>query len=400
MERPGMRAYLVEIILFTSYALFAVNWIAGTTLTASIMKFFGLTSFASATLISNAITLAKVVGNLMAAWFLVKLRPKWAVAFASALIVLGAASAAFATEYWMFILMRFIMGFGGALIVVYFSPFIIRYFTPEQRPLMNGINASAYNIGSIVAMVVVAPVIAWQQSWQSTLLFFSACSAVLLLLWIFIGEDFPLNQTSNAGAAGTEVKKEYRFSDGLKEPFNYALPFTYSGLLLLYIVVLTILPLSKGFPIAPKTLSATVALAGVVGAACGIFAVRKFSLRLPIIRWSGLIMSGFGLAMISATGSAALALFAAMGLGFTMFLPMTALLTIPQELPEMTPTKLTVIMGFFWSFSYIFETIAYYGVGQVIDVAGFQTGLYVSVGLSLTFFIGSFLLPETGQKAK
>ena len=396
MNKSGLRAYLVEILLFLSYAFFAVNWIAGATLTKSIMSFFGLTSFAAATMISNAITLAKIFGNLMAAWFLVKLRPKWAVSFASGLIVVGALLAAFATEYWMFVAMRFVMGFGGALLIVYFSPFIIRYFEPEQRPLMNGINASAYNIGSILAMIVVAPVIAWQGSWQSTLIFFAACSGILWVLWLFIGEDFPLNQPA---AAGEAVKKEYSFGDGLKDPFNYALPFTYSGLLLLYIVILTLLPSSKDTPIDPKTLSATVALAGVVGAACGIFAVRKISRRLVVVRWAGLIMTAFGLLMVSAS-SGAVAVIAAAGLGFSMFLPMTALLTIPQELPEMTPSKLTLMMGFFWSFAYIFETIAYYGVGMIIDAAGFKVGLYVSVGLSLSFFLGSFLLPETGKKAE
>lgn len=399
MNKPGLRAYLVEFLLFFSYALFAVNWIAGSTLTGSIMAFFGLTSFASATLISNAITLAKIVGNLMAAWFLVKLRPKWAVAFASGMIVLGALLAAFATQYWMFVLMRFVMGFGGALLVVYFAPFVVRYFEASQRPLMNGINASAYNIGGILAMIVVAPVIAWQQnSWQGTLIFFAGCSAVLLVLWLFIGEDFPLNQSANAAASSTP-KKEYGFSDGLKDPFNYALPFTYSGLLLLYIVVLTILPISKISAIDPKNLSATVAFAGVVGAACGIFAVRKFARRLPIVRWSGLVMSAFGLLMVTAS-SGTVALAGAAGLGFMMFLPMTALLTIPQELPEMTPSRLTLMMGFFWSFSYIFETIAYYGVGLVIDAYGFKIGLYLSVALSLSFFIGSFLLPETGKKQR
>lgn len=390
-----LRGYLIELVLFTSYALFAVNWIAGSTLTADIMKFFGLTSFASATLISNAITVAKIIGNLLAAWFLVKLRPKWAVAFASGLIVLGAFLAAFATEYWMFVAMRFLMGFGGALIVVYFSPFIIRYFEPSKRPLMNGINASAYNIGGILAMVTVGPVILWQETWQSTLIFFSMCSGILWILWLFVGEDFQLDQPLNQDQQ-TKKSETYGFKEGLRDPFNYIFPFTYSGLLLLYIVVLTILPISKGSPIDPKTLSATVALSGVIGAACGIFAVQKSRLRRPIIRWSGVVMSAFGLLMVSSQ-TASVAILAAAGLGFTMFFPMTALVTIPQELPKMSPTKLTVIMGFFWSFSYIFETIAYYIVGLVIDLSGFQSGLYLSVALSLSFFIGSFLLPETGK---
>ena len=396
MNKAGIRAYLIEFILFFSYALFAVNWVAGSALTPKIMAYFDLKTFSSATFISNAITLAKIVGNLVAAWILVKLQPKKAVALASLLIVLGAALAAFATEYWMFVAMRFVMGFGGAMLIVYFSPIVIRYFTPEQGPLINGINASAYNIGSIMAMIVVTPVVVWLDTWQSTLLFFAGCSFVLFALWLVVGEDFPLNKPV---ARGEKAEITYTFSDGLKDKFTYVFPFTYAGLLLLYIVILTILPISKGAPIDPKALSAIVAFSGVVGAACGIFAVKKIPMRLTIIRWSGLIMSAVGLVMVW-TSSGPIAIGAAILLGFTMFLPMTALLTIPQELPDMTPSKLTLIMGFFWSFAYIFETIAYYIVGTVIDTSGFKAGLYLSVVLSLSFFIGSFLLPETGKKSQ
>ena len=64
----------------------------------------------------------------------------------------------------------------------------------------------------------------------------------------------------------------------------------------------------------------------------------------------------------------------------------------------MTPGKLTVIMGLFWAISYIIETIAYFAIGLAIDSFGYTTGLYIALALSLTFFVGSFLLPETGKK--
>lgn len=394
MIKVGIRAYLIELTLFFSYAFFAVNWIAGTVFTKDIMVSFGLTTFTSATLISIAITVAKIIGNLMAAWILVRLQPKWSVVFASSLIVIGSVLAVFASQYWIFVAMRFILGFGGALLIVYFGPFVVRYFTIEQRPLMNGINAAAYTAGSILAMIIVDPVFAWQQTWQGTLLFFSGCSAVLLLLWFFVGENFPLSQTNNTDDT-PEV--EYTFKEGLKDPINYSLPFTYSGFLLLYLVILTIFPLSENAPLNPKTLSTIVALSALLGSVAGILLTKRYPLRLPVVRVAGLMITGFGFILITAS-SGVVAVIGAIGLGISLFLPMTALMTIPQELPNTTPTKVTLIMGFFWSFAYILETIAYYGIGMIIDAGGFQSGLYVAVGLSLTCFIGSFLLPETGKK--
>lgn len=394
MNKTTVRAHIIEAIMFLSYAFFAVNWIAGTTLTPQIMEHFQLTSFSSATMISNAITLAKIIGNLMAASLLIKLYPKKAISVAGLLIVAGSFIGVFAPSYWLFVIARFIMGFGGALFVVYFGPIVLNYYPSDKRATVNGINAAAYNIGSIIAMVIVTPVISWLVSWQKSMMFFAICSLVLWILWVIFGEDFEVNKP--AATANATVEKTETLGQALKEKFSYIFPFTYTGLLTLYLVILTIFPISDGAPINPKVLSATVAIAGVVGAAVGIGIVKKIAKRLPIIRWAGLLMSLSGLVMVI-TNSSSVALIAAASLGFFMFVPMTALVTIPQELPGMTPSKLTLIMGIFWSFSYIFETAFYYIIGIVIDNAGFKAGLLLAVALSLTFFLGSFLLPETGK---
>lgn len=67
MKVSSSRAVMIEFVMFFTYAFFAVNWIAGSTLTPQIMEHFNLKTFASATFISNAITLAKIIGNFMAA---------------------------------------------------------------------------------------------------------------------------------------------------------------------------------------------------------------------------------------------------------------------------------------------------------------------------------------------
>lgn len=211
--------------------------------------------------------------------------------------------------------------------------------------------------------------------------------------WFFVGENFSLTQSNTS----QKEEKTYTFKDGLRDRINYTLPFTYSGFLLFYLVILTIFPLAKDTPLNPKTLATIVALSAIVGSFFGIILTKKYPLRLPVVRIAGVLITAFGFLLISAT-SAIVAIVAAIGLGISLFLPMTALMTIPQELPGTTPAKVTLIMGFFWSFAYILETIAYYGVGLIIDAGGFTIGLYVSAALSLTCFIGSFLLPETGKK--
>lgn len=386
-EKSSSRAMIIELIMFFTYAFFAVNWIAGSTLTPQIMEHFELTSFASATLISNAITIAKIIGNFLAAGILMKLMPKKAIGLGSLLIVAGCAIAIFAPAYWLFIVGRFVMGFGGALYVVYFSPVVLHYFTGKQLFMVNTVNSAAYNVGSIIAMIIVAPVIAWLSSWQYSMAFFATISAVLFVLWLLFGEDFPLT-ANNA--------EKYSFKKALQDKVSWILPFTYSGLLTFYLVLLTLFPVSGTTVISGSTLSTLVAVGGIFGSLAAIWLGRRYHKRLPVIRWSGLIMTACG-ALMFFTTVPVLAIISAFLIGFFMFLPMTSLVMIPQELPGMTPAKLTAIMGLFWAISYIIETIVYFIIGFIVDGAGYQMGLIVALVVSLTFFIGSFMLPETGK---
>lgn len=390
-RKSNARAITVELIMFFTYAFFAVNWIAGTTLTTEIMEFFHLESYASATLISNAITVAKIIGNFLAAWFLVKLLPKKAIGFASFLIVAGCAMAVFAQQYAMFIIGRFVMGFGGALYVVYFSPMVVHYFSPEQRPAVNAANGVAYNLGSIIALIIVAPIIHWLQTWQYSMAFFAAISLVLFILWLIAGEDFPINQTT-----ANDKTDNGSFIEDLKKPFNWIFPFTYSGLLMLYIVVLTMFPQAQLSNVNSSTLSTLMAVGGIIGSLLAIALSKKYSKRLPVIRLCGIVMTVMAFVMFNVT-IPFVSYLSALLLGILMFLPVTSLVSIPQELSGMTPEKITRTMGLFWAISYIIETIVYFLLGKVVEAQGgsFQGALNIAAVLSLTFFIGSFLLPET-----
>ena len=392
------RGKIIEFIMFFTYAFFAVNWIAGSTLTPQIMKHFNLTSFISATLISNSITVAKIIGNFCAAGILVKLLPKKAIGFGSFLVLSGSLLAIVAPSYWVFVLGRFVMGFGGAVYVVYFSPVVIHYFSPNSRPTVNALNSVAYNIGGLLAMVLVGPVIAMMATWQASMGFFAAISGVLFVLWLLVGQDFPLNVSSNA-AQQAVAQKGYTFGDALTDKFNWIFAFSYSGILTFYIVLLNIFPISGTTVINSKTLGVIVVVGGVVGTVITILLSKVYFKRLPVIRICGLLLTICGMLMFT-TKNGMVAMLTAFAIGNLMFIPVTSLFMIPQELPDMTPAKLTKIMGIFWAFAYIIETIAYFCIGIVIDKSGYSAGLTIAVAMSATAFVGSFILPETGKDKK
>ena len=161
-----VRGYLVEAILFIAYLLFGINWVVGSMFTREIMVSFELDGYSQATLISNAITGAKIIGNLVAAWILIKFKPKWAVGLAMGCMVSGALLSAMVTSYPLFVLMRFVLGFGAALQVVYFSTFVVHYFPPDQRSAMNSFNGCAYTMGSMITMIIFDPIVHWLEHWR------------------------------------------------------------------------------------------------------------------------------------------------------------------------------------------------------------------------------------------
>lgn len=391
VKQDSKRSYVIEAILFFTYAFFAVNWIAGSTLTPDIAEYFGVDSGASASFVSNAVTIAKIIGNFSAAAILNKLYPKKSIALGSFFIFGGSLLAVLAKSYKMFLLGRFIMGFGGAVFVIYFSPVVIHYFSDEKRPTVNALNSVAYNFGAVLALLIVAPVIEKFGTWQKSMIFFLSISAVLFVLWLIFGDDFEINESQS----GEEQKVS--FSQALKDKITLLLPFSYSGVLILYLSLLQLFPQTENAAISSATLSALSGIGGIIGTILAIGLSKKYGKRKPVIIISGAIMTLSAFLMVKTTNPT-LAIIAAILVGIFMFLPMTSLMMIPQELPNMTPARLTTIMGIFWALSYIIETIVFYIFGILQDRTGSnELSVYIAVLLSLTFVIGGFLLPETGK---
>lgn len=391
VKQDSKRSYVIEAILFFTYAFFAVNWIAGSTLTPDIAEYFGVDSGASASFVSNAVTIAKIIGNFSAAAILNKLYPKKSIALGSFFIFGGSLLAVLAKSYKMFLLGRFIMGFGGAVFVIYFSPVVIHYFSDEKRPTVNALNSVAYNFGAVLALLIVAPVIEKFGTWQKSMTFFLSISAVLFVLWLIFGDDFEINESQS----GEEQKVS--FSQALKDKITLLLPFSYSGVLILYLSLLQLFPQTENAAISSATLSALSGIGGIIGTILAIGLSKKYGKRKPVIIISGAIMTLSAFLMVKTTNPT-LAIIAAILVGIFMFLPMTSLMMIPQELPNMTPARLTTIMGIFWALSYILETIVFYIFGILQDRTGSnELSVYIAVLLSLTFVIGGFLLPETGK---
>ena len=387
-----MKRIITQSLLFLTYAIFAAAWVSGSMLTPYIQADFSEAGLASASWGSNMITLAKIIGNLMAAYLLVKLGSKRAVSFAMLLVAIGGAGA-YAMGYDQWLLSRLIVGFGGALIIVYFNPYVVHYFSAEERPIINGINAAAFNTGNLLALLSTSWLLEQLGSWQMVVQVYLWVPIGLLVLWLLLTDTIEVAKTAEAKAPETETLRS-----GLKDKFNWFLPLAYSGVLFCYISIFAVFPLLDGFAVKSTHLTTMLIASGMAGTVVGILAVRRLPFRLPILKVCGALLTISAAAMIGTT-SPVIAYVAAACAGFFMFVPMTALVTLPQELPDMTPGRITVIFGMFWSISYGVETLMMWGASTLADTLAQPSLLaWIAVAMSSTLFIFSFVLPETGKE--
>lgn len=384
------RKYLIECILFFSYALFAMAWSGGTAFMDPIMKSMGIQNLASASFISTTVTFAKIIGTAIAAWTIVKFGIRNAFSIAS-LMICASILTPFSPNYPILLISRFLMGLGGALMVVYFNPIVMQWFEPKERPIINGLNAVAFNTGTAIVMFFIKDFISLFGGWKQTLVAFSAASIVFFLFWIFFGKYEDKGSPSKP-VPGSE---NYSFMDGLKDPFNWKFALTYSGLLAFYIVLFTF------YPKAGISQAKIVILMGIVGAILGIIYSQKVKKRIPILKFSGLVQLLSIIGLNFSGNNAALATISAAVLGVFIFLPMTALVTLAQEMPNMTPRKVSVTFSLFWSISYIVATIVPTLFGAIVDAnqGDFKMAFMFITIVSSTFFVGSFLLPEPSELA-
>lgn len=397
------RAVVMELLLFFAYACFSASWMVGSLLTNDMVREFGWTALPAS--VNNAISAAKILGNFVAAWILMKLGPKGTVTF-SCLLTCSVLVGAFATGLPFVVISRFLLGFGGAVLMICMTPYVVSCFPTRQQPVWIGINSAGPNTGNLIALLTIQPVLHWLDSWRAVVLFYGLFSALFLILWLVIGRSYPVPETEKP-LSRTEKKPGsggvYRYRDGLKEPFLYQFLFAMTGRLVVYTVLLYLFPLNPSFTVDAQRITLLIALTGIPGTIFGIYLSKKLRRQGPFFRVSGAFMSLLFFVMIL-TKSPAVATTAAVLLGFVIFLSTPALFALPARMPGASPGKVAVILTLYWAAAYSIQMLIYALVVRLVNTQGWFTAMLFTAFYSLTYFIGAFFLPdfakETGPDTK
>ncbi|TCN24980.1 MFS transporter [Mesobacillus foraminis] len=392
------KGYFMMAVLWLAYVTFAMNWVAGSSLTPQITETFfgGPVKPVISQLVNYSITTARVFANILAAVVLMKLGPRKAGGTAIGLLMMGLV-AIYLPNYWAYTAARMVMAVGGSMVIVYMNPVVAHYITNSKVKLqINAANTVAYNAGAfIVAILFTLFASQMIENWRMTLTFFASLTILFFAGWLWKAENFETN--AGVGKEG----EAYGYKDALKDGFVWRYGLAFASFLTLY--VLSLVSFKAIFDeytlLNGSVTNLLISGFGILGTFAGIKIGNKGVMRKPTLIVTGIVMVGtFALALVFAN-SLPIVSYSMIALsGFAMYVQYPIFLNLPHELKGMTPHRLTIMFGLFWALAYAGQTIATIVWSFILGSAGYIPSMifFISASCLYIFLVATF--PETRQK--
>ncbi len=390
--------FVIETLLFLTYAVFGLSWIAITPLIGELQAEFDITS-AQLGMLNTMVSVAKVVAPLLTGLLAVRIGLKKTILLGS-LCICFAAIAPFASDFNLFLASRFIFGVGGAVVVTLLGPMVMQWFPKGEMPLVNAFNNVAVNTGISITLFTTVPLAA-ALGWRNALLVYAGLSVALMIAWAVLGRD----HVAEPLAAGEKSPATVRYADVWKMKETWIIAISFAGPLALYLAFNTWLPryYMEAFGMSKATASQFTGLFNLVGIPTAIIAgilTKQLGLRRPFIIGAGVVM-GFAAFGMFLTPNPLFITIAAIFLGASMFTYVSPLFTTPMELKGMTPQHVSLMMGTVFSCAYLFSSLSPVLVGLMRDATGsFVPAFAVWAVFSWVLALGGLLLPETGPRGQ
>lgn len=398
---PSRHRYVIEVILFLTYALFGVSWMAVAPLAKDLMVFFkvGVTEFSY---LGTVVTIAKVVAPLATGALALKFGLRRTLLVGSALICLVLAGPLSPT-FGAFVGSRFLFGLGGAVVVTVMGPIVMQWFPKEELPAVNAWNGVAVNTGIAVTMYLTPPLAGSSLGWRGALLVYGALNVVMMVAWALFGRDNEAAASAAKAAGKDAAPVGYMDVWRMKETWLASLAFT--GAVALYLSFSYWLPSFYMEKLhferaAAAQYSGIVNLAGIPSAIVSGYLTKELGVRRPFLLVGGAITGVVAFGMFLFT-SPAIIMGSAILLGIALFIPTAAIATLLMELPGVTPKHVSLMMGTMFSFCYVVSAFAPNLVAFLRERTGsFVPGFVALTVFSWVIFLSGLFLPETGPGRK
>jgi len=375
---PNVRSVVVPVVLFGMYAAFGAAWLGARPLFPELQQALGVDVRAAAWLI-NIVSMAKSVTPILAGIIAARIGLTTTMRGAAALMCV-ALLVPWLPGYWAWIGARFLFGVGGAIWFALMGAVVVDAVKPEGRSFANALNGVAVNTGAVVGLKAALP-LNQVVGYQMTLTIFALAIVVFSVVLVAVG---PLSTSKPPQVPLSTLMKSY--ASVLSEPATWIVAAAFTGPLALYLILSSFLPthMNEAFKMErPEALGWLIHLMlwAIPGSlVVGVLLQKKIGApRLHMVLGALLAPVATYFALNAADDASRSVWFALVGVG--LFWPVAPLVTTLQKLPNMTASRVGMVMGTMASVSYVVSAFAPDVVGRV--VAGGQPAATAMVPCSL-----------------
>jgi cyanate permease len=306
-----------------------------------------------------------------------------------ALLALSAVAPNFVT----LLVLRLAYGAGVAFLLTASGPLLMRWFSPKEFRVMNGLDTAALSLGIALSTATAAPLAA-ALGWPSTLGVFGAAGVMGAVAWAFLG------RTPDGGSyRAPEVSRKELWA-ALSNRSVILLVAADAGVLTQYTALSSWLPTFyhevRGISLAQAGfVTGLLPFVGIFAVlAGGILASRTGSKRVFFTVPGVLVVVGGMGSFLSGSLAGIYVSVIILGIGSWLYVP--TLLSLPMELPGMTPEKVAIVWGSYLTASGFGMFLSPLLVGGLRDVTGsFLPGFTVCAAAAGSLFVAGVLLPRS-----
>jgi ACS family D-galactonate transporter-like MFS transporter len=308
----------------------------------------------------------------------------------------------FTTGFTSLLAIRIIYGIGVALRFPTIAGLVMQWFKDRELTIVNASNLVGMSAGVSIGMVLVTW-LAMRMDWEMILTIFGAALLFIAVVWLFLGKERATPSTDPT--TETKIASSVSISAALKQRTTWMLVLCAVGPMPLWGGLNSWLPTyyTEVFKIPLSTASSIVGLFNLLGIpACilgGILAMRT-GLRKPFFIIPGIIIGFAAFGTFLFNNLIILYICAAVS-GLCIWIHWPTLMTVPMELPWMTPKLVVVVIATVMGVANSVAFVSPLLIGYLADTTGSYTiGFSIWALLSWSLLVGGLLLPETGPRAK
>ena len=381
--------YVIGALIVAAHLTVGMNLFSVSPLLPLIIQDYGISRASVSLLVSLALLIAAGFG-LPGGLIIVRLGPRWAYTLGWAM--LGMLTISFLEPGFPFLLvLRLAYGLALALLVTATGPMLMQWFRPKEVLIMNGLTTAVMSLGIALSVSTAAPladIIGWHRSVGS----FGAIGVLGTVAWLLLGRNtaapVPVRPTLNMGdlwgvlrnravilliVADAGILVQYTaLSSWLPSFYNEArdISLTTAG------VIISLLPFVGIFAVLlggvlPLKLGSTKLLFVVPGILAGLGGLGSFLIGN---------LTGIYISIV------------VLGVGSWLYVPM--LLSLPMQLPGMTPERVAIVWGSFLTFSGFGMFVSPLMVGALRDASGsYLPGFTICAVAAWSLFIAGIFMP-------